>query len=145
MHSPLRKSAGRLGKPYVAADIRHIVMSDRKGKPSASPTDSSGATSILERRRIGKIVHDERGNARVEWVDAPADGERTALSLEETQPGSKPEQGYDPYQKSARGRKVAEEPPPRPPKRDLRKLSEWIKQMRELEERRRRDEDDEEK
>jgi hypothetical protein len=118
-------------------------MADRRGKPAASPIDSPGATSIIERRRVGKVVHDERGNARVEWVEAPADVERPALSLEETQPGCKPEQGYNPYEKGARPlKKAPEEPPPRPAKRDLRKLSEWIKQMRELEERRRRGEDE---
>ncbi|HTX24601.1 MAG TPA: hypothetical protein VMD03_08090 [Steroidobacteraceae bacterium] len=132
-------------------------MIDRKGKPSDSPTHSTGATSIIERRRVGKVVHDERGNARLEWADAPAENERTTLSLEDTQPAYKPEQGYDPYAKTARGqgrpydpalqgrgqvRGQAKEPEPaRPPKRDLRKLSEWIKQMRELEERRRRGED----
>ena len=131
--------------PYRAGDIRHIVKTDSKGKLAPSPIDSSGATSIIERRRIAKVVHDERGNARVEWVPAPADVERPALSLEETQPHYKPEQGYNPYEKGARGRaKAPEEPPPRPAKRDLRKLSEWIKQMRELEERRRRGEEGEE-
>lgn len=135
---------GSLATPYGVGDIRHIVMTDRKWKPEASPTDSPGATSIIERRRVGKVVHDERGNARVEWVDAPADAERPALSLEETQPHYKPEQGYDPYEKAARGRgKAPEEPPPRPAKRDLKKLSEWIKQMRELEDRRRRGEEEE--
>jgi hypothetical protein len=90
-------------------------------------------------------VHDERGNATLEWVEAPpADSERTTLSLEETQPAYKPEQGYNPYEKNVRAsKKPTEEPPPRPAKRDLRKLSEWIKQMRELEERRRRGEDEE--
>ncbi len=84
------------------------------------------------------MVHDERGNARVEWVEAPEGIDRPSLSLEETQPHYKPEQGYDPYEKGARGRgKTPEEPPPRPARRDLRKLSEWIKQMRELEKQRR--------
>ncbi|HUN74561.1 MAG TPA: hypothetical protein VMU40_08605 [Steroidobacteraceae bacterium] len=119
-------------------------MTDRKGKPSASPSESTGATSILERRRVGKVVHDERGNARLEWVEAPAaESERPTLSLEETQPAYRPEQGYNPYEKTARAlKKAPEQAPARPVKRDLRKLSEWIKQMRELEERRRRGDDD---
>jgi hypothetical protein len=126
--------------------MRHILMTDSKVKPTASPAQSTGATSILERRRIGKVVHDERGNARLEWADAPADAERPALSLEETQPAYKPESGYNPYEKAPRGRQQAPPAPDeplsaRPVKRDLRKLSEWIKQMRELEERRRRDKD----
>jgi hypothetical protein len=118
-------------------------MADRTGKPTTSPAESTGATSILERRRLGKVIHDERGNARVEWVDAPADVERPALSLEETQPAQKPEHGYNPYEKNPLARQTPREAQPvRPVKRDLRKLSEWIKQMRELEERRRRGGDD---
>jgi hypothetical protein len=136
-----------LDEPYGTGDIRHILMTDRKGKPSASAPEPTGATSILERRRIGKVVHDERGNATLEWVEAPtAESERPALSLEETQPAYKPESGYNPYEKTARAlKKAREEQPARPVKRDLRKLSEWIKQMRELEERRRRGDDEQEK
>jgi hypothetical protein len=132
-----------LDTPYAAGDMRHILMVDRKGKPTPSPTEQTGATSILERRRLGKVVHDERGNARVEWVDAPEGTERPTLSLEETQPAFKPERGYNPYEKNARALQgPREDPSARPAKRDLRKLSEWIKQMRELEERRRRGDDD---
>jgi hypothetical protein len=121
-------------------------MTDRKGKPSASAPDPTGATSILERRRIGKVVHDERGNATLEWVEAPpAESERPSLSLEETQPAYKPESGYNPYEKNARAlKKAREQQPARPVKRDLRKLGEWIKQMRELEERRSRGDNDDE-
>ncbi len=118
-------------------------MADKKGENSPD-TDPSGATSILERRRTGRIVHDERGNARVEWVDAPPEQERTSLSLEQTQPAQRPEHGYNPYGTSARDPR---KPPPaaesdgKRPKKDLRKLSEWIKQMRELEERKRKEGD----
>ncbi len=117
------------------------MENSHRGKPSP-PSDPSGATSIMERRRIGKVVHDERGNARLEWVSTPPDPERVALSLEETQSLYQPEQGYDPYQKAAKPR-VPPTPPERPQKRDLRKLSEWIKQMRELEARKRRGDDEE--
>ncbi len=132
-----------MGTPYGAGDIRHNPMTDRKGKPATSPVEQSGATSILERRRLGRVVHDERGNAHVEWVDAPAGTDRPQLSLEETQTTRKPEHGYNPYEKGAHAsQKHREEPPARPAKRDLRKLSDWIKQMRELEERRRRGDDE---
>src|SRR5215469_2850986 len=112
----------------------------KKGKPN-SAGDPTGATSILERRRIAKVVHDERGNASVEWVKAPEEGERVALSLEDTETTARPGGGYDPYQKGAKARlggAPSKQPgtgtPQRPGKpRDLRKLSEWIKQMRELE------------
>jgi hypothetical protein len=96
-----------------------------------------------ERRRIGMIVHDERGNASVDWRDAPDDHERPVLEIlgegsltVQNEPAS-----YDPY---ARGR-APRESTPRPTKpstrTDLRKLSEHIKLMRELEARKRRGED----
>ena len=31
------------------------------------------------RRRLSRIVHDHKGNATVEWLDAPADYERQRL------------------------------------------------------------------
>jgi len=115
-------------------------MDNRRGKPSAPPSDPTGATSILERRRIAKVVHDQRGNAQVEWVPAPADLERVQLSLEDDAGATRPEHGYDPYQKVAKARLGGPEPleRERSAKRDLRKLSEWIKQMRELEARKQR-------
>jgi len=33
------------------------------------------------RRRISRIVHDHKGNATVEWLDAPADYERQKFEL----------------------------------------------------------------
>ena len=125
----------------------------KKGKPN-SAGDPTGATSILERRRIAKVVHDDRGNASVEWVNAPQDGERVSLSLEDTETTARPGGGYDPYQKAAKARPgpatssrpAGQQQPDRPGKpRDLRKLSEWIKQMRELEARKQRGEDPDEK
>lgn len=93
----------------------------------------------MERRRTGRIVHDERGNARIEWVDAPPEEERTSLSLEQTQPVSRPDRGYNPYANASGDPRQAPpgHPAPERPRRDLRKLSEWIKQMRQLEERKR--------
>jgi len=115
----------------------------RRGKPSPPRDDPTGATSILERRRIAKVVHDDRGNAQVEWVPAPADLDRVQLSLEDDAAAKRPESGYDPYQKVAKARLGGAEPAvrERPAKRDLRKLSEWIKQMRELEARKQRGDD----
>lgn len=87
----------------------------------------------VERRRIATIVHDDRGNASVEWRVAPANHERPVLELqgEEHLTLETGETSYDPYArnrtlKGARGART-----------DLRKLSEWIKMMRVLEERRR--------
>jgi hypothetical protein len=97
--------------------------------------DSSG-----ERRRLSRVRHDDRGNAYVEWVDAPAElikrpkleiqDDSTELQLE------KPQTACDPYsnRSGAARTKVSSGNTTRT---DLRKLSEWIKMMRELEERKR--------
>jgi hypothetical protein len=109
----------------------------RSGGPAAGGTDG------VERRRIGRIVRDDRDSASVEWVDAPSDYSRVPLSIEGTlPPGVKRAQGgYNPYETISPS-KTQPDPDKRPAKRDLRKLSEWIKQMRELEERKKRGDDE---
>jgi hypothetical protein len=97
------------------------------------------AAGNSERRRIGKIVHDDRGNASVDWRDAPSDYKRPVLEVESEDRGlviQKAPRTFDPYSRTT---------PPEPkkaagPRKDLRKLSEWIKMMRDLEERKRRGE-----
>jgi hypothetical protein len=90
------------------------------------------ATPPAERRRIATVVHDHRGNASVEWRAAPANYERPVLELQgEEHLTLAEETSYDPYARN-RARKGA-----RGVRTDLRKLSEWIKMMRMLEERRR--------
>jgi hypothetical protein len=103
-------------------------VSDNHKKPL--PQD---ATPPEERRRIGTVVHDDRGNASVKWRAAPVDHERPVLEVlgEHGLTLHGEETSYDPYacnrpRKGGAGKRT-----------DLRKLSEWIKQMRELEERRR--------
>ncbi len=161
MHSRRGCTPHTVIQPGGAGDIRHISMPNAKGEsiPLPDPSDTTATTG--ERRRTGRIVHDDRGNGRVEWVDVPPGYERTTLSLEETHPVYRPDLGYDPYTKGAQGdsRKApaagspaapavpaapsASAPPAGPrPRRDLRKLSEWIKQMRQLEERKREEGDD---
>lgn len=112
-------------------------FTSKKRDVAAAPAASG------ERRRIGLIGHDERGNAYVDWRDAPADHERPVLEILgerklslKTEPDS-----YDPY---ARGRTSKDPLPPRAPqtRTDLRALSEHIKLMRALEERRRRGDED---
>ena len=89
------------------------------------------ATPPVERRRIATVVHDDRGNASVEWRAAPANHERPVLELqgEEHLTLETEETSYDPY---ARNRPLQGGGGKRT---DLRKLGEWIKKMRELEER----------
>ena len=105
------------------------------------------------RRRASQIVHDDRGNARVEWIDAghagvelerapltiestPARGESAKLSVERNRAG-----GFDPYARVGQGRNLPEPKKPQG-KRDLRKLGEWIKMKRELDERKAQDDHD---
>jgi hypothetical protein len=69
-----------------------------------------------ERRRIGKVVHDDRGNASVSWRDAPLDQQRQIRD-----DGRRPIGGTS--------------------RTDLRRLSEHIKMMRDLEARKRNGDD----
>ena len=103
-------------------------MNDPSRKKSAPRT--AEATPEAERRRLGTVVHDERGNASVRWDDAPADYKRPVLELlGDPKLSVKSEESFDPYARR----------PTRPggngKRTDLRKLSEWIKLTRELQER----------
>src|SRR5512146_601629 len=107
---------------------------------------------------MGRVVHDDRGNAVVQWEDAPADYERPVLEIESsgTPPGLQHRlgahrlslddpQSFDPYSNS----RALEHKPLQPrtgstSRTDLRKLSEWIKMMRELEQRKANPSEDEE-
>lgn len=94
------------------------------------------------RRRVSQIVHDDRGNARVEWIEAGHAGEeleRAPLSVEPTPSrGEAPRLaverrlsgGFEPYARA--GKALIPESRKVPVKRDLRKLGEWIKLKREL-------------
>ena len=104
-------------------------MADQTNK-KANQTTRAAADS--ERRRIGLIVHDDRGLASVEWRDAPADHERPVLEiLGNPKLTLQNDDTFDPYSRHA-----ASLPKPNPgntTRTDLRKLSEWIKMKRELE------------
>jgi hypothetical protein len=106
-----------------------------------SEAESTGNSESANRRRIGRIVHDDRGQASVEWLDAPVNQARTVLEIEDTarvqrrlkslreNPTTKaPRQDtFNPYQR------VPGTTPAAGPRRDLRELSKWIKMMREIE------------
>ena len=102
---------------------------DQSTKTGPVPPES---VPDAERRRIGKVVHDDRGNASVRWVDAPADYQRPVLELVgDGSPARNPGKSFTPYTHDAtRGTATSS-------RTDLRKLSEWIKMMREIEERKR--------
>ena len=105
-----------------------------ENRKKSAPLD---AASAAERRRVAKVVHDERGNGSIEWQAAPVGEERQVLELlgENGLAVKSDEVSYDPYSRHrplrARGSQ----------RTDLRKLSEWIKQMRELEARKRTEPD----
>ena len=115
--------------------------------------DDSKQPPPVNRRRASQIVHDDRGNARVEWIDAghagellereplsiqstPARADHVKLAVERTRSN-----GFEPYQRvGAAHTPVAKKQAP--VKRDLRKLGEWIKLKRELEARKQQDDSD---
>ncbi len=130
-------------QPFTNARVRDAAMS--KQKPSSSPPclDPPDSLADAERRRYGRITRDERGHAVVDWVKPPKDWTRTKLSLVEEPPAAaampQPSRGYDPYESSHTGNAGSWSSRPsqlkRPARKDLRKLSEHIKQMRALKER----------
>lgn len=116
---------------------------DQSTKPGPIPPESVPDT---ERRRIGEVVHDDRGNASVRWLDAPSDYQRPVLEVApDSAAARKLEESFDPYGRGATPGTASSTPDTATSKRstgnttrtDLRKLSEWIKMMRELEERKR--------
>ena len=118
-------------------------MKDLKtNAPAEEEADGSGESA--NRRRLGKVVHDDRGMASVEWLDAPKDYVRPVLELEDgasatsrlkalrdkEPPPIAKQDTFNPYQRAA-----VDTPTQGGTRRDLRELSKWIKMMREIEER----------
>ena len=121
-------------------------MNEVTKKKSGHPAPSRES----ERRRIGAVVHDDRGNASVDWRDAPVDYDRPVLEiLGEPGLSIKSEETHDPYahrvgrtsDASASGATGGSSS--NSSRTNLRKLSEWIKMMRELEQRKRTEEEEE--
>ena len=127
-------------------------MSNEKPKAASNPAPSGPAgpssKSAGGDKTTGRVKFDERGNAIWEWqVHTGAFGvevstqrlqklEHPALSIAEDAPtpfetvranplGTK--KGYDPYDSGRLGKK------PPPAKKDLRKLSEWLKLKKQAE------------
>jgi hypothetical protein len=117
-------------------------VKDQNSKAPSKP-EPPGDNDSANRRRLGRVVHDDRGCASVEWLDAPSNTPRTVLEIEDTvraqrrlkslsdNPVTKApgQDAFNPYQRAPGAT------PAGGPRRDLRKLSKWIKLMRELEER----------
>lgn len=116
-----------------------------------SRTRTAAPTEIaFPRRRLGRVEHDHLGNARMEWARLPdnPDGGRDVLKLVEDSPGRSDHlnpplktehyrsSGFEPYQRVGSAFAAPQEAPRKP--KDLRKLGEWLKMTRELEERRKR-------
>jgi hypothetical protein len=141
-----------------SATLEMVAMSNNDIRASvillavANEDKKDKGSQAANRRRVSQIVHDDRGNARVEWIDAgyagvpleraplsivptPARGQDSKLSVER-----KRASGFDPYARVG----AAHIPEPKKPqgKRDLRKLGEWIKLKRELESRQFQDDHD---
>ena len=89
------------------------------------------------------IVRDDRGEASVEWYDAPVDYERPVFKILGSELALKNDASYDPYAHpvvTPRGSS-----PANTTRTNLRKLSEWIKMNRALEERQPRDDEDDDR
>lgn len=110
------------------------------GKPTKIPSPPPETHAEGKRRRVGKVVHDDRGNASVQWEDAPADYERVVLKVMND---GRPERAED-FNPYAQRVPRARDSTGATTRTDLRKLSEWIKKMRELEERKRNADDQDE-
>ena len=122
-------------------------MGNRDNNPR--PSREAPEDIAFPRRRLGRVEHDHRGNARMEWALLPEDdaANRPVLEILEGDATRQPKayelkasaykRGFEPY-----GRDAAAAPAEAPCKpKDLRKLGEWLKMTRELEERRKRGED----
>lgn len=126
-----------------------ITLGDSEDMKNKGDTGMARENSERQQRRVSRIVHDDRGNATVEWVTLRDERDeltrdRVALSIvEEDTAGrawdpSRTGRGFNPYQRAGTSRK--DESPTTRTRTDLRKLSEWIKLTREMEARKLRGE-----
>ncbi len=133
--------------------------SGKRNPPQADRDEGSGRDSN-QPRRVGQIVHDDRGVASVEWRNAPSDFERPVFEIEQTGNRSnarlrdgfeltlevKRDDTFNPYDRHGDtfvGRRPAPGAVPgtsKTGKRDLRKLSEWMKLMKAMEDRKKNEE-----
>lgn len=95
-------------------------------------------------RRVAHIVHDDLGNARVEWQEIPDDrtGSFARPTLEIADFQVRDNEATHPYGRTA-PQGAADKRSGVTTRTDLRKLSEWIKLKREMEARKQRGDDEE--
>jgi hypothetical protein len=132
---------------------RNPMVDTKQRFPRQTADQADALQKAAERRRLSRIVHDHKGTATVQWHDAPEDYKRQVFEIEDTQPAAatakrglntgslaiESQDSHNPYTR------VPETDRKRAPgqRRDLRKLSAWIKMMRALEEaKKNKDEDD---
>jgi hypothetical protein len=131
--------------PTRPLPLKHI----RKKFPNPAVPETA---ATAHQRRVAKIVHDDRGSASVEWRDAPENYERPVLEVQEPLASTrnakvrggievlhiKDNDTFNPYGRQPEDRKGKGDGT----RSDLRKLSEYIKMMRELEERKKSGEEE---
>jgi hypothetical protein len=121
------------------------------GKRNPPEQDDNRDNRSFETRRVGRIVHDDRGAASVEWREAPPGHERQKFEIEDTNGSGREDpklrggltlevrndDTFNPYDRSPDtfGGRPGTPAGPKGGKRDLKKLSEWVKLMRAMEER----------
>jgi hypothetical protein len=120
--------------------LPYIVKSKSNSGPPARPPEPENTP--FPRRELGRIVHDDRGMASMEWAPASGGAERQVLEIIddpgrgrplEPRPKIDPGGGFNPYASATPVKRDAVPlDAPRKP-RDLRKLGEWINMMRERE------------
>ena len=123
-------------------------MKDQISKPPRRP-----AVPDHERRHVRGIEHDHKGTAKLQWYEEAADYERQLLELEDkthVSPGGsarldtgglsiRNEDTFNPYMRVPEGDRKRSATG----RTDLRRLSAWIKMMRELEQARQRNQEEE--
>jgi hypothetical protein len=114
--------------------------------------DNPDTHASVQPRRIGTIVRDDRGSASVEWRQAPGDFERQKFEIErgtasgrgdsKLRRGFEPRielerepESFNPYDHKPVPGSAPAAPAAKGGKRDLKKLSEWLKLMKAMEER----------
>lgn len=125
-------------------------MDNNNDKSGRARLLDSGPSSVeFPRRRLGRIVHDERGQASVEWERLDGDearAPRVALAIvEDASPTARSLRlssaagGVNPYDRGVEARRDGGGKARSPA--DLRKLDAWIKQRRAVEALRKQNED----